>query len=218
MAGMHSESFLLVCFAVPEEAKFFRPLAGNRPDVKILLTGMGPRNAATALRASLGAMRPSLVVSAGFAGGLNPALSAGTVLFADPGKTMAEDRLVGAGARPGRFHFSKRVITRAAEKKQLYQQTGADAVEMESQVICDICGEHNLGSVTVRVVLDTAEEDLPLDFNQYLTEDERLDMRKLVLGVLARPGKIFSLLRLNKQSQMAAKRLAEVLRHVWLNG
>src|SRR4051812_4418955 len=67
---------ILVCFAVKQEAKFF-----FKPESEILISGMGPSNAEKALKGVLEKKRHSLVLSCGFAGALNPALTVGTVLF-----------------------------------------------------------------------------------------------------------------------------------------
>jgi len=206
----------VVCFAVKEEARFFQRLASRRPDVRVLLTGMGSRNAERVVRSYLEATRPGLLVSAGFAGGLKPGLPRGTVLFSDAKDVPVEKALLAAGAERGRFHFARRVVAHAVEKKRLYDNTGADAVEMESEIICAVCREQRVPSVTVRVVLDTAEEDLPLDFNELLTPDERMEVGKLVLRMLKQPGLIPALLSLRQQSEMAAKRLGEVLGRVLL--
>jgi nucleoside phosphorylase len=206
----------VVCFAVKEEARFFQRLANGRPEVQVLLTGMGSRNAERVVRSFLETARPGLVVSAGFAGGLKAGLARGTVLFSDAPDAALEKALLAAGAERARFHFARRVVVNALEKKRLYAETGADAVEMESQIICAVCREHQVPSVTLRVVLDTAEEDLPLDFNELLTPDERMDMGKLVRVVIKRPGRIPALLALRKQSEMAARRLGEVLKRALL--
>jgi nucleoside phosphorylase len=204
----------VVCFAVKEEARFFQRLASARREVRVLLTGIGSRNAERVVRSLLEASRPGLVVSAGFAGGLKAGLARGTVLFANAQYATLEKALLAAGAERGRFHFAKRVVTRAAEKKRLHEDTGADAVEMESQIIHAVCDEHQVPCVTVRVVLDTAAEDLPLDFGELLTPDERMDMWKLAVAVMKRPGRIPALLKLRKDSELAAKRLGEVLGRV----
>lgn len=201
----------LVCFAVKEEAKFFKAFAAFRPELRILLTGMGRRNAEQAIRQVLKSAAPGLVLSAGFAGGLRPGLPTGTVVFANDNAAGLESALLAAGAQRARFHCVERVAGNAAEKRGLWQSTGADAVEMESEVIGEICREQGIASATIRVILDAAEEDLPLDFNRLMTEDLRLDSRKLALELARSPGKIRALLRLRRQSDDAARKLAEVL-------
>jgi adenosylhomocysteine nucleosidase len=208
----------LVCFAVKEEATPFRRTARGQPDIEVVLTGMGARNAEKAIRAALTTGRPSLVLSAGFAGGLRPGLSSGSVVFSAEGQPELEKSLRGAGAKAAKFHFVARVATNASQKRELREQTGADAVEMESQVIRSICQEQGIPSATVRVILDTANDDLPLDFNELMTDDQELDGRKLARAVLKSPGKISGLLRLQKQSASAARRLAGVLEQVLLHG
>ena len=63
----------------------------------------------------------------------------------------------------------------------------------------------------MRVISDTAHENLPLDFNLLMTDDQRMDYARLVGTLLKAPGKISALLRLQKQTRLAAERLAEVL-------
>jgi hypothetical protein len=116
-----------------------------------------------------------------------------------------------AGARPARFQCVERAVTTATEKRALRQQTGADAVEMESGVIRAMCGKHNIPSATVRVISDAAHEDLPLDFNHLMDSDQNLKYGKLTAALLKSPGKIGALLKLQKQTQAAAEKLAQVL-------
>jgi nucleoside phosphorylase len=202
---------VLVCFAVKEEARAFQKLAGERADLKVILVGMGKRNAERAIRAALAAEQPKLVLTCGFAGGLRPELTMGTVVFAAGPETGLEPALLAAGAKRARFHCADRVAATAQEKRALWEATGADAVEMESEIICAVCREQKIPCAAVRVILDTANEDLPLDFNQLMTADQRLDNSKLALTLLKSPGKVGALLRLQKQSQTAARNLAEVL-------
>jgi adenosylhomocysteine nucleosidase len=197
---------ILVCFAVKQEAKFF-----FKPESEILISGMGPSNAEKTLKRVLEKKRHSLVLSCGFAGALNPALTVGTVLFDADEATGLSSPLHSAGARPGKFHFSDRVAITAAEKKALREKTGADAVEMESQVIRSICKNIGIPSATVRVISDAADENLPLDFNALMSAENRLSYGRLFWTILNSPGAIPGLLRLERQTKMAAQKLAEVL-------
>src|SRR3954454_15389168 len=108
---MSPQTSTLVCFAVKEEAKFFRPIVASGSNIQILITGMGQGNAEKSIRATLAGQQPELVLSCGFAGGLNPALESGRVVFEAEHLPHLESALVNVGARPARFHCASRVAT-----------------------------------------------------------------------------------------------------------
>jgi len=205
---------ILVCFAVEEEASFFRKLSSARPNLRVLLTGIGKRHSERAIRNALERERPRLVVSSGFAGGLRTELHTGDIVYAADPESGLESALAAAGARAARFYCAERIVSTAVEKVSLSNETEADAVEMESEVIRSICRERYIPSATIRVILDTAVEDLPLDFNQLMTADQKLSAWRLAAALIKSPTKIQALVRLQKQSKAAARRLGEVLENV----
>jgi uridine phosphorylase len=254
---------ILVCFALKEEAAPFRKIARAKSGVTILLTGIGRQNAEKSVREFLdwgarasGAHQQAsrllknarietihtapetgalseLVLTCGFAGGLNPNLKLGDVVFELANVPLApslsplggervsartgeglSSKLLAVGAKPVKFFCADRIAVTAAEKNKLREETGADAVEMESAAIHAICAKRGIPCVTVRVISDTANEDLPLDFNQLSQPDKSLDYGKLLLAVAKSPGKTGGLLRLQKNCRYAAERLAEVLAQI----
>lgn len=227
----------LIVFAVPEEARPFERRADKAlglgkgkliqwseggawtehvwPKLRVLITGMGKANAAEALVGALMESpykpRPFVVLTCGFAGGLDFELKLGDVVFeTDDILPLAAD-LRAAGAKAARFHCSDRVATTPAEKSQLCATSGADAVEMESSVIRAICRERGIPSATVRVISDTADESLPLDFNALMTADYRMRYGRLAWQLVRQPGRIPELMRFQKRVNFAAQRLAETL-------
>jgi adenosylhomocysteine nucleosidase len=203
---------LLVTFALPVEARpFQRRLPQPHPQIHLSVTGIGQRNAESTARQALAQFSPKLVLSCGFAGALDPALASGAVLFeADDGFPLT-DALQSAGARPARFHCAERIIGSAEGKRVLRHQTGADAVEMESAVIRRLCAHAGIPSATVRVISDTAHEDLPLDFNRYLDDMNRLRFAKMAAAIVLSPARLRASMKLQRQSQQAALNLAETL-------
>lgn len=229
--AMPNPDWILV-FALPEEAGPFlslwerqvggRAVRSDPPGLpramarwtfgpeEVWACGMGPRNAARWTAVALEGRRPGRVITGGYAGALDPALALGEVLVsADPGFPAVD------GARPARFHCVDRVATTAASKAALRARTGADAVDMESEVIRNACHRLGIPSATVRVISDRADEDLPLDFGELLTADDRLHLGKLAWKVATSPRLIPALMRLQKATRLAGGNLAEVLvRHL----
>ena len=205
----------LICFALKEEAAPFHKIAAGSPGVFTIITGIGRRNAEKSVRSFLPAVSPALVLTCGFAGGLNPDLKVGDVVFEPPVPAVnyqkLTEALLQAGASPAKFSCADRIATTVAEKRALRAETGADAVEMESAAIHAVCRERGLPCATVRVISDTANEDLPLDFNALSRPDQSLDLGKLAWAIARSPGKIPDLMALRKKSRFAAERLAAVL-------
>lgn len=203
----------LVCFALSDEARAFKELVATRKDVSILITGIGKRNSGHSFRKALEVSLLTTVFTCGFAGGLNPALSIGDVVF-ETGNEELQKQLLGVGAKLARFFCAPLIATTVAEKEELRRSTGADAVEMESEIIHKICRERGIPCATVRVISDTAHEDLPLNFNKLSKPDQSLDFVKLAWAIAKSPGKIPALLRLQRNTKYAAQRLALVLEKV----
>jgi hypothetical protein len=240
--------FKLICFALKEEAAPFQKIAAGKAGISILLTGIGRQNAEKSLREFLNSCRsrgdetqikkeletphvvsyePNLVLTCGFAGGLNPDLKLGDVVFelplipslslSDGERVSARTgeglvaKLLAAGAKPAKIFYADRIATTVAEKKALRDETGADAVEMESAAIHAVCRGRGIPCATIRVISDTANEDLPLDFNALAKPDKSLDFGKLFLTIAKSPGKIGALMELQKKTKFAAERLADVL-------
>jgi adenosylhomocysteine nucleosidase len=175
------------------------------------VTGVGRDNASHQFGAALGAWRPGLVMTCGYAGGLDPELEVGTVCFDPPEAAGLRDRLLQAGALPASFHCADRISTTAAEKASIRQATGAQAVEMESGEIHRICRLENIPCVTLRAISDAAGEDLPVDFNRLMNRSHAVDMVKLVGHILLHPGCVVGLLRLHRATREAGSELARVL-------
>lgn len=208
---------ILVCFAVPPEATPFRRALREHGlrGVEVVVTGMGATRARDVTAQALDRHPRSLVLTAGFAGALDPALRIGQVVFeADAhtpsGATIAA-ALQRAGARPARFHCADRVAVTAADKAQLRQSTRADVVEMESAAIRALCRQRGIPSATIRAISDEAAVDLPIDFNAVVDETQQLRPWKMARWILRHPASLGGLIQLQRHTQQAARALAQTL-------
>jgi adenosylhomocysteine nucleosidase len=192
---------------------------------------MGMAAAAQSARALVSAGAGALV-SWGMAGGLDPALVAGTVFL--PGEVVAADgtalltarlwreRLGEAvrsqdGTAPpivleGRLLTSPKAIGSLSDKAALFQQTGAAAVDMESVAIAQIAHTHRLPFIAIRVIVDSAEDVLPRAVTAAADSEGPLQVWRL-MGALARaPADLAPLMRLAQRYRAANRSLATIAR------
>jgi adenosylhomocysteine nucleosidase len=144
------------------------------------------------------------IISTGFCGALDPALEVGAIVIA--GTPVRSP----ASYCRGEVVSSDRVAVTAVEKRALYQSTGAAAVDMEYGEVKRIAEKWGVPAGAVRVVSDTAGEDMPLDFNKYRDRNGRFSRVRIALAALARPfTAIPGLLRLDRNCRLAADKLGE---------
>ena len=157
---------IAVTFALPQESRDFRHalrhasavgagarpfLLGNIGDEEVLLghTGVGPAAAAENVAALLAFRRPRLLISTGFAGGLDPRLATGDLLvavnFSAPELFARCRAVLGAGARAsfGTLTSQPHPAETVAEKAALAHATGARGVDMETAAIAAACARED---------------------------------------------------------------------------
>lgn len=183
---------VLICFAGRTESRFFRR---RRPDVSVLHTGIGRRNAKAALEDCLARRRPELIITSGFAGGLNPELCVHSLLFEKSGEHPLFGGLSDLPFREGGFCCRDRIVVTAEEKRLLWRIGGWDAVEMESAGIHEIARSRRIPCLTFRAISDEAHESLPLDFNRLLTSRMKVDLAKLCGDLCWNPGRLLAFVR-----------------------
>jgi adenosylhomocysteine nucleosidase len=194
--------------AVPEEARpMLRRLPARWP-VQVWITGMGVEAARQAITSALDRARPGLLLTAGFAGGLHPALRVGDIVYEATAAPELEPCLREVG-RSVRFATTDHVVCTAAEKRELRKRSGADAVEMESTAVRALCQEAGVPWAMVRVISDAAEDALPLAFDRCVDRRGRVLVGAVLRECARQPSVIPGLIRLRRVTRRAAERLAE---------
>lgn len=191
--------------------------------VAIVVTGPGRKLARRGAELLIAGHRPSWVVSAGFAGGLAPDLRRNDVLLAseildEDGGRFTIDLHVpppasGIGPRflSGRLLTVDRIIRTAAEKANLRRRFEADAVDMETSAVAQVCGERGVRFLPVRVISDEAGTDLPPEVLSILGGSGGYRVGAAFGAIWRRPSSVMDLLSLREHAQASARRLAEIL-------
>ena len=208
------------------------PLGGDPPlselahlgdGALLAVSGIGRLSAEAAARALVGAGASSLMTF-GMAGGLDPALKAGSVvlpceMISADGRRFAASRAwrerVAAeisslrAVTEGNLLTSAQAIDTPAEKAETFRRTGAAAVDMESAAVAEIALHFNLPFIAVRVIVDTAADTLPRSVVNASREGQ-VQISRLIAGLILAPGDIPALIRLSQRYRIATRSLRAI--------
>jgi adenosylhomocysteine nucleosidase len=185
-------------------AAYSKEIAINDGRWLLVANGPGPALASQALTVKA---EVDAVISIGFCGALDPALRIGDIVVSGE-----VPKGVSASFTRGDVLSLDRVAVTAEEKRKLRDSTGAAVVEMESAAVAKKAGEWSLPFRCVRVVSDTAGEDMPLDFNRYRDADGRFQFLRIAAAAVVRPFTALpGLVRLDRNCRYAAEQLGVFL-------
>lgn len=200
-------------------------------EVGLIMCGPGEERAAEAARLLVDRQGPSVLISAGFSGGLKEGHFPGDILFGtrilpsrEGGEVYEIEQRIMRGARAAMGEFSEqglasrshrreyraveatlltqpRIVVTAKDKARLGETTGADGVDMESRGVVSVARAKGLPWVAVRAVSDSVDQDLPLDFNEFLTPSGDPDRLRIFLKCLTTSGLFGKLMALRRTTK-----------------
>jgi adenosylhomocysteine nucleosidase len=208
-----SASVLIVCGLKREAAILGGPgrttLCGDAPTLRSRL-------------AEAASLRPSLVLSWGLCGGLDPRLRPGDLILgaevvSDEGAVRADEavtsslaqRLGAAGARVvvERLAASAAPVLTAAAKAELRRATEAAGVDMESLIAGQYALEQRAPFAILRAVADPAERDLPPLVLKAVDSNGGIDAAAVVGALIRSPSQFAGLRALAADSGAAFRAL-----------
>jgi adenosylhomocysteine nucleosidase len=181
-----------VLFALEREAAPFRRVTRDLQHVSIHVTGIGRERARGAAERLLRDPPPKLVIAAGFCGALAPHLKVGDVVTSP--RIVTVDQLV----------------SDPAEKRRLGELHDADAVDMESSAVAEVCAAKGVQFLAVRAVSDTVDTALSPELVRLLSGGN-VSAWKALRALVRRPALLGEFRRLARDTKLAAKNLADEL-------
>lgn len=208
-----SGGVLIVCGLKREAAILEGPgrttLCGDAPTLRLRL-------------AEAASLRPSLVVSWGLCGGLDPGLHPGDLILgaevvSDEGAVRTDEaltsslaqRLGAGGARVvvERLAASAAPVLTTAAKAELRRASGASAVDMESLIAGQYALEQRAPFAILRAVADPAERNLPPLAVKAVQSDGGINALAVIRELIRSPGQLAGLRALAADSTAAFQAL-----------
>jgi adenosylhomocysteine nucleosidase len=186
---------IAVIFALEREAAPFRRRVRQDTPADIHISGIGQVRARRTTEQVLKESTPRLVIAAGFCGALIATLKVGDIV------------------RSPRIVTVDRLICDPAEKRRLAETHDADAVDMESAAIEELCSARGIPFQAIRAVSDTTDATLSAELVRLLSGGDA-SVWQACWALVKKPSLLPEFLRLARDTKLASRNLAEVLMKV----
>jgi adenosylhomocysteine nucleosidase len=156
------------------------------------------------------------VISAGFCGGLDPALKSGELIIGErvvsaSGDVILSDRALLAaapeGARRVAIFGSDEIIDSAAKKAQLFGRYASQTVDMESHGAARAAARAGAPFIAVRAVADGADRALPKAALGAVTPSGGVNVMSVLLECMKAPQQFEEIAMLGRESGAATETL-----------
>lgn len=219
ICALHSEARCFTSGELPAQ----QPVELNEKAL-LILSGMGRERARQAGQKLFDAGADCLA-GFGTAGALAPALRPGDLVLAaevhEAGRKftangdLAEPVMKwlsrnGFTVHNGPLACAAQPVATIGDKQELFAQTGAMAVDMESAGVFDAARRSGLPAFSLRIIIDAAHVALPDAVLQRVDEFGEVDTPGLALDLARSPGQILAVIRL----ACAARRAGSAMRQV----
>lgn len=164
------------------------------------------------------------VIVAGVAGALAPELAVGDLVIdanstdadrvAEFMNAMSSQRRVRVGA----IHTARELVGTAVEKKQLYKETNAIAVDMENVYTRQLAERRKVPWLGIRAISDTAFENVSSKVVHFVDGSGTVRPWDLTLSLARKPMLIPQLIRLGRNTQFATRHLSDAIGAVIRSG
>jgi adenosylhomocysteine nucleosidase len=224
---------IAVTFALPAESSEFLSRLENKSradrngikivrgtiddrTIEVLHTGVGEKICSERIGKFLRDQRFDSLISAGFAGSLNHELRVNDLLIAKNFSTMdlkhAQSSPSSLSIHMANMLTVPALIDSSEERERVARESGASAVDMETEFIARACAEHALPLLSLRVITDTPGEPFPAPAHVLFDiAKQRTDLAKLATFLVAHPSRVLHLVQFARRITRARQVLANAL-------
>ncbi|MEP6776910.1 MAG: hypothetical protein ABI944_00550 [Chthoniobacterales bacterium] len=188
----------------------------SRP-MAILHTGVGAKVARERVESFLKNERIDYLISAGFAGALDPQLEVGDLVIAEnfSSRELLQSPNLQLGALPvyaGKLITAQVMIENASERAALAAETGAIAVDMETETVAAVCAARGVPLLSIRAISDTDAATFPVPAAVLFdVETQMTNLARLAFYLAIHPARIARLIAFSKQIAIARESLTAAL-------
>jgi adenosylhomocysteine nucleosidase len=167
------------------------------------ITGVGIKKARKGTRFIIKKFKPTLIISVGFGGALSPSLKVGDIVIGEwvlnlkkneKRNLFSDVQHLKYGFKKGGILTENRFIYDPREKKKLFENSGALAVDMETWGVSEVALQNGVNVLSVRSISDEYTETLP-DMGFIFNSSGVLDKKKALTYFVSNPSLILSFLR-----------------------
>jgi adenosylhomocysteine nucleosidase len=170
--------------------------------------GIGAEVARRAAEAVISLYRPAAIVSAGFAGGLDPSMRAGQMLTPRYVIDSRDGSRTDSGAGEGVL-ITYESVADVEQKAKLANSYGAHAVDMEAAAVARSAEAHGIKFLACKVISDKHDSRLP-PIMQFV-KNGQFNTAGFIAHLAIRPWLWPAVIKLARNSAVASKVLSEAL-------
>lgn len=179
--------------------------------VEIFHTGVGRKSTEAKLGDFFRDEQPSCFIGAGFAGAVRDDLEPGDLIL---GRNYSDPGLLGKAheilrARNITLLTSPSIVDSIEERNEAARGSGADAVDMETEIIARACAGRSIPMLSLRVVSDSPRQPFPAPPRVLFDIASQRTRPAVLIGyLLAHPAALFRLVRFGRRVAKARAKLA----------
>ncbi len=224
---------IAITFALPTESSEFLRRLGNKSradrngisivrgtighrSIEVIHTGVGENICRQRIGKFLENQQFDSLISAGFAGSLNHKLRVNDLLVAKNFSTVdlkhAQSSLSGLSVRTADLLTLPALIDSSEERERIARESGAGAVDMETEFIARACAAQGIPLLALRVVTDTPTQPFPAPPSVLFDiQQQRTHIGVLAKFFLAHPKRMPGLVQFARRIARARKTLSNAL-------